>query len=267
MVGCRKMAICKSCKNKKDFRENCESCDGAGRQDENRVYSPKAVIGNCEPSYFGSICNYNVMVYQTSIYNYSDYPETPLIKELNVELVEKKKRVVKEKDPDELTLKVESFIKRNYKATHSKIKIVKLVKQENRYYVEPDDNFCINVNRNHTSSGVYFQITPTGVSQRCYCKKDTLDGRSYGMCKHFGSPEIPLTKVLQTLLFGNSASKNSKNKQIVNMTITKSQSSKSLDLSTTHLQNYKKGIVLNKEMCLLNCKSILFQLENEILKK
>ena len=28
MIGCRKMGICKSCKNKKEFRENCESCDG-----------------------------------------------------------------------------------------------------------------------------------------------------------------------------------------------------------------------------------------------
>jgi hypothetical protein len=264
MVGCRKMGICKSCKNKKEFRESCVSCDGFGRQDENRVYSPKAVLGASEPSYFGSICNYNVMVYETSIYNYNRVPETVLLKELPELEDSKKKRVVKEKDPDEMTLKVEAFIKRNYKATHSRIKIVKFTRTENCYYAEPDENFCINVNRKHSSSGVYFQITPTGVSQRCYCKKDTLDGRSYGMCKHFSSPEVPLTKVLQTLLFSPSRVKN---KQIVNMMITKSQSSESLDLSISKHQNYKKGISADKEICLLNCKNILFQLENQILKK
>ena len=41
--------------------------------------------------------------------------------------------------------KIENFIHRNYKATHSKVKIVKLTKTENCYYAEPDDNFCINV--------------------------------------------------------------------------------------------------------------------------
>jgi hypothetical protein len=264
MVGCRKMGICKSCKNKKEFRESCVSCDGFGRKDENRVYLPKAVLGNTEPSYFGSVCNYNVMVYETSIYNYNRVPASVLLKELPEHEEPKKKRVVKEKDPDEMTLKIESFIKRNYKATHSRIKIIKMTKTENCYYAEPDENFCINVGRKHSSSGVYFQITSTGVSQRCYCKKDTLDGRSYGMCKHFSSPEIPLTKVLQTLLFSPCRVKN---KQIVNMMLTKSQSAESLDLSISKHQNYKKGISADKEMCLVNCRNILFQLENQILKK
>ena len=144
------------------------------------------------------------MVYETSIYNYRDFPETPMIKECIVELDnKKKKKIIKSGSvTDEVTIKVESFIKRNYKATHNRVKIVKFSKQDNFYYAEPDDNFCINVNRNHTSSGVFFQITPTGISQRCYCKKETLEGRSHGMCKHFSTLEVPLTKVLQTLLFG-----------------------------------------------------------------
>jgi len=267
MVGCRKMAICKSCKNKKEFRENCLTCEGSGKKDENRVYSPKAVLGDCDKTYFGSICNYSVMVYETSIYNYNGVSATPMIKECNVELKEKKKKAVKNSiETNDLILKVEGFIKRNYKATHSKIKITKFVKNENCYYAEPDDNFCINVNRNHSSSGVYFQITPTGICQRCYCKKESLEGRSHGLCKHFSSTEIPLTKVLQTLLFGT-VSRNSKNKSIVNMNITRNSSNSSLDLSVTAIQNYKHSVVLDKEICLMNCKNILFQIENEILKK
>jgi hypothetical protein len=264
MVGCRKMAICKSCKNKKEFRETCETCEFTGKKDENRMYSPKAVVGPCEKSYFTSILNYHVMLNQTSIYNYTGVPETPLLKECEVVLKEKKKKKISSSE-DEVTLKIEAFIKRNYKQTHNKIKIVKVTKNENCYYAEPDDNFCINVNRNHTSSGVYFQITQNGICQRCYCKKETLDNRSNGMCKHFASPEIPLTKVLQILLFGN-VSKNSK-KKIVNMNITRNSSSASLDLSISSHENHRENINLNKETCLMNCKNILFQIENEILKR
>jgi hypothetical protein len=265
MVGCRKMAICKSCKNKKDFRETCESCEGTGKKDENRIYSPKAVLGPCEQSYFGSILSYYVMLPETSIYNYRGVQQTELLKEFTVVLKEKKKKSVKGGTDDEVTIKIEAFIKRNYKQTHPKIKINKLTKNENCYYAEPDDNFCINVNRNHSSSGVYFQITPNGVCQRCYCKKETLENRSNGMCKHFASPEIPLTKVLQTLLFGVKMSKNSK--KIVNMNITRNSSNSSLDLSISSHQNHKEFITVNKETCLMNCKNILFQIENEILKK
>jgi hypothetical protein len=268
MVGCRKMAICKSCKNKKEFRETCVSCEGLGKKDENRVYTPKIVLGDCDKTYFSSIANYTVMLYETSIYNYNNNQETPLIKECNLEIndTKRKKKTTASSSEDELTLKVESFIKRNYKTTHGKIKVVKLVKQENCFYAEPDDNFCINVNRNHTSSGVYFQITPTGISQRCYCKKETLEGRTHGMCKHFSTTEIPLTKVLQGLLFGTSA-RNNKNKKIVNINITRNSSNASLDLSISSLQNYRESITVDKEICLMNCKNILSQIENEILKK
>ena len=85
------------------------------------------------------------------------------------------------------------------------------------------------------------------------------------MCKHFSSPEIPITKILQTLLFGVSVSK--KGKKIVNINITRNSSSASLDLSVSLVDNFKESINLNKENCLANCKNILFQIENEILKK
>jgi hypothetical protein len=261
MVGCRKMAPCKSCKNKKEFRENCESCDGSGKKDENRIYSPKAVIGNCERTYFSSISNFHVMLNETSIYNYNDVPETPLIKNLDVVLTKKK---IKNKVVDDITLKVEAFIKRAYKSTHNRIKIIKLVKNESCYYAEPDDNFCMNVNRNHTSSTVYFQLSPSGVSQRCYCKKESIEGRLNGMCKHYASPEIPLTKVLSLLLFGSASSKK---KKIVNTIITRNSSTSSLDLSVSVSDNHKETINLNKETCLMNCKNILFQIENEFLKE
>jgi hypothetical protein len=253
------MAICKSCKNKREFRDTCLTCESTGKLDENRVYTPKAVLGNCEKTYFSSIGNYSVMLYELSIYNYNDNPETPVLKEIPV--VEQKRKK-KEVCQDQLVLKVEAFIKKNYKETHGKIKVVKFTKQQECFYAEPDDNFCINVDRNHTSSGVYFYITSSGISQKCYCKRETLDGRSYGMCKNFASTVIPLPKTLQTLLFGTVAV-NKRKKKIVNVNITKNASSSSLDLSVSSLQNYRESISMDKEICLMNCKNILSQIENE----
>jgi len=106
------------------------------------------------------------------------------------------------------------------------------------YFVEVDDNFCMNVNRNHTSSNIYFQIKPTGVCQRCFCKKETSDGRLHGACKKFCSKEVTIPKVLINLLFDSVITK--KNKQIVNFNL-------------TH-DNY-----------LNNCKNVLMKLENELL--
>jgi hypothetical protein len=84
------------------------------------------------------------------------------------------------------------------------------------------------------------------------------------MCKHYASPEIPLTKVLSLLLFGSASSKK---KKIVNTIITRNSSTSSLDLSVSVSDNHKETINLNKETCLMNCKNILFQIENEFLKE
>jgi hypothetical protein len=37
MVGCRKIGICKTCKNKKEAKLTCEMCEGVGKKDENRI--------------------------------------------------------------------------------------------------------------------------------------------------------------------------------------------------------------------------------------
>jgi hypothetical protein len=67
----------------------------------------------------------------------------------------------------------------------------------------------MNVNREHSSSGIYFNITPSGITQKCMCKKKTTTGRLNGICSEYHSKEFPLTKVLIKLLFNQV--KNEKN--------------------------------------------------------
>ena len=275
MVGCRKIGICKVCKNKKDLKTDCQECEGLGRKDEGRVYKPKLVMDCKEPDeYLHKISNdYSIMLLETCIYNYMDFELTELKTELKITSSAeetKAKRVMKRNSTatvktSELEVKLENFIHRNFKEHYSKIRVKKVTKgDDNTYYVEPDDNFCMNVNRNHNSSGIYFLVKPTGICQRCYCKKDTLDGRLNGPCSSFASKEVSFgkSKTLTTLLFGNRVS-NMNTKKLSNISITRSTLAGTLDLAV----NKSKLDVISKEMCLKNCKNILWQLENDLLNK
>jgi hypothetical protein len=265
MVGCRKMGNCKSCKNKKDFKTDCVTCGGTGKVDENRVYSPRSVLNVSDKGYLITLkTDIYVQLLETSIYNYSDLPETKLIKDLpevTINSVKKNKKVYDSKQ-DESMVKIENFIKKNFKEKYSKIRIKKLTKDptEQKYYAEPCDNFCMNVNRNHSSSGIYFQITPTGISQRCYCKKDTMEGRIQGPCNTYISKNVSLSNQLQTFLFGN-ALVGKKGKKITNFNISRNSSTTALDMGITP---EGKNQFTNREICLENCKSMIFQLEKEI---
>jgi hypothetical protein len=263
MVGCRKIVFCKACKNKKEARETCEPCNQSGKIDENRVYKPVGVIPE-NNEYSLSLRDYYVLLLETSIYNYNSIGETVLIKELPELVVSKKKKPLKQEKQDELTSKLENFIKKNFKDTHGKIKLKKITKYDQCYFAEPDENFCINVNRTHTSSGVYFHVKSSGISQRCFCKKDTTTDRLHGPCKDYISKEIPLSKILQSFLFGPSSSKSNK-KEINFLTISRSNSTTALlDLSVTKKINPNS---INKEACLNNCKNILWKLEHDLVKK
>lgn len=62
-------------------------------------------------------------------------------------------------------------------------------------------SYCRNVGRAHTSSTIYFVVTPRGVSQGCFSPKSS----SCGPCKryhHSPQPVTPLTMWLRAALFG-----------------------------------------------------------------
>jgi hypothetical protein len=260
------MGFCKSCKNKKESRETCTTCSGLGKVDEGRVYKPVGVSPKNDEYLCQIVNNYHMQVCQTSIYNYLDLPETEFVKELTVVLENVKKNKKKVNDNrDETESKVENFIRKNFKEHYSKIRIKKFTKDSNdRYFAEPDDNFCMNVNRNHSSSNIYFQITPTGISQRCFCKKDSVEGRLYGSCNRFASKEIALSKILKNILFGPTETTKKGGKKICTLNISRNSSTASLDLGLSPTGH--KTIFSNKEICLENCKNILFQLEKELTK-
>lgn len=58
---------------------------------------------------------------------------------------------------------------------------------EHVYYVRSSSNYCMNIGKHHNSENIYFTITPCGMSQKCFCKCDTLHERKFGYCKDFKS--------------------------------------------------------------------------------
>jgi len=237
MVGCRKIAKCK-CGN--SGNSECGYCNGTGKVDEGRVYRPISVLGNVQDKkeYLHKLqIDYYLLLLDTSIYNYTGIEESVIIKPLPLSIPVKKNNSKLKGTITENT-KIENLIRRTFKQNYSKVNVLKVTKNDSfKYFVEVDSNFCTNVNRNHTSSGIYFQITKTGICQRCFCKKDTTFDRLSGPCRNYSSKEFPLTKQLDGILFKK-------------------------DLTNFNVCNNTD----NKNSTLLNCKNILSKLENELFK-
>lgn len=70
-----------------------------------------------------------------------------------------------------------------------------------RYWVKvcgDGASYCTNVNRAHHSSSIYFNIDYTGITQRCYSKKEGVVDVA---CKTYASPVTPLPQLLLNALF------------------------------------------------------------------
>lgn len=70
------------------------------------------------------------------------------------------------------------------------------------YMLRSSSRFCLNLGREHRSSNVYFLLTRRGVCQRCYCRKDTEEGRAAGTCKEFSSPTWTVPPAVLDRFFG-----------------------------------------------------------------
>jgi hypothetical protein len=76
-----------------------------------------------------------------------------------------------------------------------------LFRTPNTVMLRSTSKFCRNVGREHTSSTVFFVIHRHGITQKCFCRKDILDGRKHGFCRDFESEVFDLDQdVIDTFL-------------------------------------------------------------------
>lgn len=73
------------------------------------------------------------------------------------------------------------------------------------YYAFTDCRFCMNLGACHSKRCTYFEITVSGVAQRCLCKCDTTANRRFGKCSEYRSArDVQLPPDLAEVLFVSS---------------------------------------------------------------
>lgn len=76
-----------------------------------------------------------------------------------------------------------------------------LMAAEHCYMLRSTARHCFNLGRAHRTNNVYFVVTRRGVSQRCYCRCETTEGRRFGMCKDFSSDWWPVPAAVTAAFF------------------------------------------------------------------
>jgi len=70
------------------------------------------------------------------------------------------------------------------------------------YWATSDSKYCLNVEREHSSAEIYFEIDYDKITQRCYSSKKTTHDRIDGLCKEYKSKKFfPLPIKLKKILF------------------------------------------------------------------
>jgi len=86
-------------------------------------------------------------------------------------------------DPETVAL-LETFIRRNMDG-QTNARVTKIYKEKNSYLVATTSKYCENTKRQHGSNHVWFHILGDTISQKCFCRCETIRGRHYGFCKDF----------------------------------------------------------------------------------
>lgn len=63
--------------------------------------------------------------------------------------------------------------------------------------------YCQNIEREHSSCGIYFYANKNGLCQKCLCPCNKLNGRKHGLCSKYTSPYYKFEKDIEVLIFGN----------------------------------------------------------------
>ncbi len=79
---------------------------------------------------------------------------------------------------------LEQFIRENIEG-QDRVRITKMFKHKDTVLVSSTSKYCENLQREHSSNHVWFIISGSVISQKCFCRCETLRGRRDGFCKDF----------------------------------------------------------------------------------
>lgn len=183
--------------------------------DEGREYIPYMFVHKegVEKPEEDRLCYYNLkqlkqLLLDCSIRTYNNEKAITPTKELpDLPDSKKRKTTTNKKDTDVGDMKifdrVEAFIR--YQTITQWDSPLRQLRKHGKFYIAKIDSmYCLNVQREHNSCGIYFQITEGGMYQRCFCRCDTEEGRLNGKCSQYKSSPFALPKEVIKMLFPNS---------------------------------------------------------------
>lgn len=99
-----------------------------------------------------------------------------------------------------LSAQLETFVRLNMPG-QSRTRIKKIFKYTEAYRVDTTSRYCENISRNHNSNHVWFEISKRTISQKCFCRCETTEGRKRGFCKDFSGRPHTLNKTICDILY------------------------------------------------------------------
>jgi len=228
MVGSYKATICKICKNNELNKHGCNICFGIGRNIGLNTYDLEYIISTNKTERKKLLKTLKKKQTETiqclSIRTYklksNINVEEPYPSWFDITLASKKdKKVVGEMlrkaryqknangkktisvDDEHIMKLIETLIQSTFGTMKCYNNIgIKTVRKSDTtkkecYWVSTDSNFCQNVDREHSSAEIYFEIDYDTIVQRCYSSKKATHDRSEGLCKDFRSKKsfvVPL---------------------------------------------------------------------------
>jgi len=104
-----------------------------------------------------------------------------------------------EVDDIELQAHLEMFIQKNMEGQGG-AKVTKIFKHKNTFLVSTTSRYCENLGREHGSNHVWFYIGGNIISQKCFCRCETIRERRNGFCRDFIGKRYILTPHIMKLL-------------------------------------------------------------------
>jgi hypothetical protein len=101
-----------------------------------------------------------------------------------------------------LVAQVQTFIRLNMEGQGTS-RVKRMFKSKDAYLAETDSMYCENIQRTHNSNHVWFIMKNGQISQKCFCRCDTMKGRKSGFCKDFSGRVHTLSRTLTNELFPN----------------------------------------------------------------
>lgn len=101
---------------------------------------------------------------------------------------------------DVLAAHLETFARTTMEGQGS-ARVTKIFKHKNQYLISTNSKYCENIGREHGSNHVWFYASGDMITQKCFCRCETLDGRREGFCKDFTGKRYALTGEIKRMLY------------------------------------------------------------------